>query len=123
MWLIIRNSDSAVVGTNYATQAPAAPNGHTVKEWFGPEPALHDPVEGVESYDPTLDDPDWKILANLRIDFDALADKADNEVAWLEAAIPQIETANLDELRMLLSRLMRQNTVMIKAWRYIVRRL
>lgn len=53
MWLIIRKKDGAVLGTNYNC-APLAPKGCEIKEWFGAEPAVHDPRQGIESYDPTV---------------------------------------------------------------------
>lgn len=122
MWLIIRESDDAVIGTNY-TREPDAPVGHRVVEWAGPEPPCHDPDEGIFSYDPTLDDPDYSTFVDARDMFDDLEVRAATEIAWLEAAIPQVDAADLETLRAILKRLAQQNLRSIKAWRYVFRRL
>jgi hypothetical protein len=121
MWLIIRESDNAVVGTNYNV-APPAPPGHRVVEWAGPEPPIHEPPE-VESYDPTPVDSDYPTFADARDVFDDLEVRADAEVAWLESVIPTIDAADLEALRAILKRLAQQNLRMVKAWRYLWRRL
>lgn len=122
MWLIIRELDDAVVGTNYLT-APPAPAGHRVVEWAGVEPAIHDPAQGVFSYDPTLTDPDYVTFTEARDVFDDLEAQADAEIAWLEAAIPTIGTADLAALRAILKRVAQENLREIRAWRYLFRRL
>jgi len=122
MWLIIRESDNAVVGTNYNIP-PLAPPGHWVVEWTGPEPAVHTPDEGVESYDPTLADPDYSTFLEARGVFDDLEAQAETEIAWLESAIPQIDTADLATLRAILKRVAQENLREIRAWRYLFRRL
>jgi len=111
MWLIIRDSDNTVVGTNYANMKPPIPDGHTGKEWWGQEPNEGD-------IDPTLASP-----VHGRIDFDGLADQASAEIAWLSATIPQIETMTIEDLRGVLLRLTRENLKQIKAWRYLFGRL
>lgn len=121
MWLIIRESDDAVVGTNYNV-APPVPPGHRVVEWYGSEPAIHDPPE-VESYDPTLDDPGFPIFEEAREIFDDLEAQAGAEIAWLEMVIPQIDTADLETLRAILKRIAQENLREIRAWRYVWRRL
>jgi len=121
MWLIIRESDDAVIGTNYNI-APPAPAGHRIVEWAGPEPAIHDPPE-VESYDPTLVDPDYSTFTDARNIFNDLEARADAEIAWLESVIPTIDTADLVTLRAVLRRLAQQNLRSIAAWRYVFRRL
>lgn len=123
MWLIIRDEDGAVVGTNYGQVAPNAPLGHTIKEWSRAEPAVHNPEAGVESYDPTLADPDYPIFVQARVDLDALADKAATEIAWLEETIPAIDGMTLEELRSVLKRVARENAETLRAWRYVIRRL
>jgi len=123
MWLIIRDSDSAVVGTNYAQAKPGTPPGHTAKEWYGAEPPLHDPEDGVESYDPTLDDPAYVELVSFHADFDALAETAANEIAWLEDALDVVDVADLATLRIILKHVLRENLGMVKAWRYVLKRL
>jgi len=120
MWLIIRESDNAVLGTNYNI-APTAPAGHRVVEWAGPEPPIHYPPE-VESYDPTLIDPDYAAFTEARDTFDDLETRAAAEIAWLESAIPAIDAADLETLRAVLKRLAQQNLRSIKAWRYAWRR-
>ena len=115
MWLIIRDSDNTVVGTNY-NFGPPAPAGHTIKEWHGAEPGLGSP-------DPTLDNPAWAILTQAHLDFDALASQADTEVNWLENTIPQIDTMDIESLRGVLLRLAQENLRQIKAWKYLFRRL
>jgi len=115
MWLIIRDSDSTVEGTNYNCMPPA-PWGHTVVEWHGAEP-------GIGDRDPTLDNPAWSALTNAHVDFDELADLANSEVAWLENVIPQIATMDMENLRTVLQRLAQENLRQIKAWHYLFRRL
>ena len=115
MWLIIRDSDSVVTGTNY-NFSPPVPAGHTAKEWHGPEPR-------VGELDPTLDDPDYTILVQSRVDFGELANLADAEIEWLETTIPQIDDMAFGDLRTVLLRLARENLRQIKAWRYLFRKL
>jgi hypothetical protein len=116
MWLIVRDEDHTVVGTNYADDAPIAPAGHTVKPWFGQEPGEGDP-------DPTLNNLGWEEQQQTRVDFDALAGKAANEIAWLEATIPGIGQMTAAQVRDVVARLARENLEMIRAWRYVLRRL
>lgn len=122
MWLIIRKSDNAVVGTNYLVAPKVGPL-FEVKEWQGIEPPIHDPHEGVESYDPTLADPDYPAFLQNRIDFDELADKAASEIQWLNDTIPQIDTMTAAQVRDVVKRLAQENLRQINAWRYIFRRL
>lgn len=125
MWLIIRDSDSTVAGTNYSHLKPVTPPDHTAKEWHGPEPPCHDPYadDPVYSYDPTLNNPAWAALIQSRVDFGALADQANTEIDWLNATIPQIDTMTLEDLRAVLKRIAQENLKQIKAWRYLFRRL
>lgn len=120
MWLIIRESDDAVVGTNYNI-APPVPVDHRVVEWAGPEPPIHDPDEGIFSYDPTLTDPDYATFMAAKAAFDAMEAQAAAEIAWLEATIPTIGVAGLAEARTVLERLAEQNLLSIRAWRYLWR--
>lgn len=122
MWLIIRKADSAVVGTNYLV-APEASAAFEVKEWQGAEPPIHDPDEGVESYDPTLTDPGYPAFRQSRVDFDGLADKAAVEIEWLDETIPNIPTMTGAEVRAVVHRLAREQREELRAWRYIFRRL
>jgi hypothetical protein len=95
-----------------------------VKEWDGPPPDLGDLEVGIlPDPDPTLADPDYADKVQQRVDFEALADKAAAEIAWLEATIPLIETMTLEELRAVLKRLARENAETLRAWRYVIRRL
>lgn len=114
MWLIIQELDHTVIGTNY-NFGPPAPEGCVVKEWHGAEP-------GLGSIDPTHDNPTWLLLAQAHLDFDALADQADAEIDWLEAAIPQIDTMTQEKLQGVILRLAQENLRQIKAWRYLFRR-
>lgn len=124
MWLVIRRSDGAVVGTQRGDQKPEwDENSFEVKEWLGPEPALHDPDEGIESYDPTLDDPGYPAFRQSRIDFDALADKAATEVEWLNETIPLIPTMTGAEVRDVVHRIAKEQREELRAWRYVFRRL
>lgn len=125
MWIVVRLSDNAVVGTSYSTPPDGAWNTilFDVKEWTGPEPLIHDPEESVESYDPTLTDPDYPAFLQSKVDFGALADKADAEIDWLETNIPLVDDMTLEELRTFLKRVARENQEEIKAWRYLFRRL
>jgi len=122
-WIVIRNSDIAVISTQEDVPPPDGawkPALFTVKEaTLDRAPPLHDPDEGVESYDPTTPD---DVLGARRVDFDALADDAQAEIEWLDTAIPQIPTADLGQLRDGLQRLARQNRAQLKAWRYVLRR-
>lgn len=122
-WIIIRDSDNAVVGTQYdRPPAGAWGNGYTVHEVRLPtEPPIHDPAGGgIESHDPsTADDR----MNGLRIDFDQLAEDVQTETEWLNVVIPLIATADLMALRVVLERMARQNQGMLRAWRYILRRM
>jgi len=121
-WIVIRNSDSAVVGTQYTTPAAGAwPAGYTVREVTLPsEPPVHNPADGIESYDPSTP---AQRLAGVRVDFNQLAADAQAEIAWLDTNIPRIPTADLALLRVGLERLARQNRQMLKAWLYVLRRM
>ena len=122
MWLIIRKSDSAVIGTQMGARPPEGawdPDLFEVKEWYGPEPAIHNPEEDIESYDPTGGD---ESLSHARLDFDRLSTLADDELAWLEAIEPQVETMDLTQLRGVLRRLVSENIYQIRAWRYLFKR-
>lgn len=127
MWLIVRKSDSAVIGTAY--QLPPArawdPDIFEVKEWLGPEPVIHDPDADppVYSYDPTLADPDYAAFKQARQRFDELANQANSEIVWLEDTIPQINTMTIEEVRDVVKRLARENLETLRAWRYVLRRL
>jgi hypothetical protein len=95
-----------------------------VKEWDGAPPNLGDEDAGIlPDLDPTLDDPNYADKVQQRIDFEALAEKATAEIAWLEETIPLIEAMSLEELRGVLKRLARENAETIRAWRYVIRRL
>ena len=48
-------------------------------------------------------------LYQVRKDFEALADKADAEIVWLEETISQIDTMTLEELRGVLKRVAQEN--------------
>jgi hypothetical protein len=117
MWLIIQDSDSTVIGT-IAIEPPAGSYGPgvTFKEWNGVEPLL-------DSIDPTLSDPDYADFAQSQVDFRDLYAQAATEIAWLDANIPLVPSADLAILRTYLERVMRQNRQMIKAWRYLARKL
>jgi hypothetical protein len=123
MWLVIRKSDDAVIGTNSVD-----PTGYwnaelfSIKEWNGKEPQIHDPDEGIESYDPTIDNPDWLDFISTRVDFDALAAQANNEIDWLNENIPLVVGADLETLRTFLQRVMVEQREELKAWRYIFRK-
>lgn len=138
MWLIIRRSDSAVVGTQAGVR-PTAWNlaRFEVKEWYGAEPKIHDPAEGVESYDPTRDDPGYGIFADARDKLDELETDATAEIEWLDGQIEQLDDAipnipgyDVTQLRAAFQvlaenqrRMMAENRRVIGALRYVVRRL
>jgi len=118
MWLVIRKTDNVVVGTQQGLN-PAQywdPVLYEIKEWLGPEPP-----EG--NVDPTLADPDYPAFSQSKLDFDALADKANAEIDWLETNIPLVDDMTLEELRAFLKRVARENQETIRAWRYLFRRL
>lgn len=125
MWLIIRKADTAVVGTQLGIDPSAYWDSglFDVKEWAGPEPAIHDPDEDIYSYDPTLTDLDYPTFMEARGIFNDLEAQATTEIAWLEAAIPTIDSADLATLRLVLKRIAQENLREIRAWRYLFRRL
>lgn len=125
MWLIIRKSDGAVVGTNYLTGPSVNEDRFEVKEWHGVEPPIHDPHADppILSHDPTLDDPGYPAFRQSRIDLVALADKADAEIEWLNETIPNIPTMTGAEVREVVLRIAREQREELRAWRYIFRRL
>lgn len=118
MWLLIEIATGLVRG--YQEQEIPAdgydPAVFEVKEWAGDPPDLDGP-------DPTLADLDYQVFVNSRVDFDALEDKATNEIAWLEENISLIDTMTVEELRGVAKRLCQENLEQIKAWRYVIRRL
>lgn len=130
MWLIIDPNITdpagrgAVIGTSSVEPPSSAFPAHfLIKEWGGVEPLVHDPEDGIESYDPTVDDPGYLAFLQSRLDFDALFASADNEIAWLDSTIPNISTMTAVEVRAVVERLARENREMIKAWRYLFNRL
>jgi len=89
MWLIIRKKDRAVVGTNYSiVKPPYNSDVFYAVEWHGTEPLLHNPDEGVASYDPTAglepDDP------RLRSEMDEM-DVLKEQIAELRVRIAAVE--------------------------------
>lgn len=124
MWLIIRDSDSAVIGT-LSVRPPAGVygSGVTLKEWAGDEPHPYDPLTDTWSTDPTLADPGYADFEQSGVDFLALRAQAATEITWLDTNIPLVDIADLADLRVYLERVMRQNRQTIKAWRYIAKRL
>jgi hypothetical protein len=134
VWIVIFREHpkikSELVGRVFATENVQPPEGaypvdkFEVKEWDGRPPGLGNPEQGIlPDPDPTLDDPDYADKVQQRLDFEALADKAAAEIAWLEATIPLIDTMTLEELRAVLKRVARENMETIRAWRYVIRRL
>lgn len=124
VYLVIRISDSTVFQVHHAHDDPTGRYGDAfeVKEWYGPVPPLHDPDGGVESYDPTLDDPAYPDFLQSRLDLAALAEQAAGEIEWLAETIPDIDTMTAAEVRDVVRRLAQENLRMIKAWRYAIRR-
>lgn len=126
MWLIIRKSDHAVIGTQAEIKPPDDawnPDIFEIKEWYGLEPLICDSETGICGYDPTLDDPTYPDFLERRGHFDELADKASSEIEWLEATIPDIDGMAAAEVRAVVKRLARENLETIRAWRYVIRRL
>jgi hypothetical protein len=117
MWLIVRKSDNAVVGTQSGIKPIWDATLFEVKEWTGAEPPIHDP--DIPSYDPTLSDPTYPDFQQRRIDFAALKEQATNEIDWLNDNIPLVSSADLATLRAYLERVMREQRQEIRAWRYI----
>ena len=114
MWIAIRLSDSAVVGTIMVRPPEGAYGlGHVVKEWLGQEPRVHDPDNGIESYDPTTDCPGYDEAVAARLDCQDLRDKIKAELDWLTQAIPTITDP-------ITKRLAQQNRAIIKALRYVI---
>lgn len=126
MWLIISTvitdgaGRGAVVGT-LRQEPPTGAYGPDVeyKEWNGDEPPVHDPISGIESYDPTIDDPDYPDFEQASQDFRDLYAQAATEIQWLEDNIPLVPTADLDTLRAYLQRVMIEQRKKLQAWRYL----
>lgn len=117
MWLIVRKTDGAVVGVNYNKPNLSLLNQNTVeiKEWLGEEPPPHDPEMGIESYDPTLDCPDYEETAQAKLDCEDLYSRIQNELDWLNITIPSMNHT--------VARLAKQNRASLKALRYIIKKL
>lgn len=124
MWLIIRKSDGAVIGHQRDRDPTEFWDSlrFEVKEWLGVPPPLHNPEEGVLSYDPTLSDPSYPSFLQSQIDFDEQEVMATEEIDWLNDIIPQIDTMTAAEVRNVVKRLAQENLRQIKAWRYVFRR-
>lgn len=120
MWLIIRLKDNAVYSTAYTEPPEGAwnPDLFAIKEWPGNEPPIHSPDEGIESYDPTLDDPAWGAKAKRRIALPNAATQLELEADWLKATIPTIPAMTLPELAATVQRLARQNLTIMEALQY-----
>lgn len=56
-------------------------------------------------------------------DFEVLAGEIVAEVQWLDDTIPQIDAMTVAEVRAVVKRLAQENKRMLKAWRYVIRRL
>lgn len=134
MWIVIYKEHPKIrpelAGRVFATENVRPPDGaypvgkFDVKEWDGPPPNLGDPDQGIlPDLDPTLADPGYADKVQQRVDFEALADKAAAEIAWLEETIPLIDDMTLEELRSVLKRVARENMETIRAWGYVIRRL
>ena len=123
-WIVVRLSDNAIIGTQNDQAPPTGawnPTLFVVREVVLPvPPPLHNPDEGIESYDTSAP---AQRLASVRVDFNQLAADAQTEIDWLDTNIPRIPTADLTLLRGGLERLARQNRGMLKAWLYVLRRM
>lgn len=58
-----------------------------------------------------------------RKDFESFAARATTEIGWLEETIPAIDTMTAAQVRDVVKRLAQENLEMIRAWRYVIRRL
>lgn len=118
MWIIIDKATGLVAGTQKERDPSSLWNlvRFDVKEWEGDEPEIDSP-------DPTIDNPDWLEFASARVDFDAFVTQANNEIDWLDASIPLVDSANLAQLRVFLRRVMQQQREELKAWKYIFKRM
>lgn len=77
------------------------------EEWLTEHPAEAQALVDAGQHDP---------VREVKIDFDALAAQAGAEVEWLEATIPTIADP-------VVRRIAQENLRMIKAWRYVFRKL
>jgi hypothetical protein len=73
MWVIIKIDDSTVVGTQTGEDKPLWGADFEVFEWFGTEPHIHDPDDGVVSYDPRI----TATWSNVRAHRDVLLSRCD----------------------------------------------
>lgn len=95
-----------------------------MKEWDGPTPSLGNPLEGVlPDFDPTLDDPDYPDFQQAASDFRALRDAVADELDYLADIIPQIDDMTVEELRAAFKRSEQRDRQLLRALRYVFRRL
>lgn len=116
-WLLINNRTGLVEGIG----PTPPPEGHvrgpqfTVKEWMGPV-SIGDP-------DPTVGQEDaLQDITQAHQHFDNLAELATAEIAWLQDALDEIDTATPAEMRAIVKRLLQENLHQIRAWRYLLMR-
>lgn len=62
-------------------------------------------------------------VAVKKVDFEGLADKVESEIVWLDTTIPAIDGMTAAEVRDTVKRLAQENQAMLRAWRYVLRRL
>lgn len=128
MWIVIDTEDMNGEGRGRvietSTIKPAQREGYryVIKEWFGSEPAVYDPIEDVGDYDPTIGDPDYKNHVQSGVDFATLINLLADEIGWLDSVIPQIDAMDPYQLRAVVKRLAQENRATLKAWRYVVNR-
>lgn len=130
MWLVIDKKTGRVLAIETGKPPEGAYKSEffDIKEWVGPTPRIPglDTKTGQEipgDPDPTLTDPTYSGFKRCRADFEALGKLADKELAWLEETIPKVDDMTPGELRPVLGRVLEQNYRMIRAWKYLVRRL
>jgi len=133
MWLIIYREDvgwGELAQRVFAIETVEPPEGaykeekFEVKEWDGPMPSLGDPLEDIlPDLDPTLDDPDYEDFQQAASDFRALRDAVADELEYLADVIPTIDTMTVEELRAAFKRSEQRDRQLLRALRYVFRRL
>jgi len=101
-WLIIRKSDSAVIGSQFDRPADVAVNLglFDIKPWWGSPVQASDPLVGRVVIDPTLNNPTWQALYDAWSDGLAAAGGAKqwyidhpNAAQLFELSIADLDTA------------------------------
>jgi hypothetical protein len=125
MWLVI--NDEGYVVSHDRAKPGEQPEGYEVVEWFGAiEWEVYDTItlpSGEEVPVVRGIDPRPVGYEDHRDKMEELLTAAGDELDWLDATIPDIDTMNSSAVQGVVKRLAQENRQQIRAWRYVINRL